>query len=528
MEIRDILENGTSEQKLALFQFDSNDSVERIVVKFNLWGRHNFPKFFQSKDAPFHKQFDTYNVQTYRGIIESFTNLGFRNSAKTTRTKLLFAYCIANDKDHSRKYMKVLSEDGDNSKQSVTDIYNLLIDPKVEFLYPEIFAKTEAKREETMSSFTTSTGIKLIADTVGASQRGQIQEEARPDWIWYDDFETKVTLRSPVKTKAIWDNMEEAKQGLAKGGAGIYTANYISERGNVQKLVEKEGALDVVLITPIRLDNGLPSWPQRYTPAEVDHIIEKAEDAEGEYLQNPAATKDVLFDRNAVDRQVKAKPIKEIGGFKMFKLYNPSHRYAGGMDVAGGVGLDSSTEVYIDFDTIPAQVVGTYFDNLIQPDAFGDQIDKDGKRYGECLVAVEKNNHGHATIGRLKQLYDRASIYRTKHDDTKIKEDDIAIQYGWQTNSLSKSKMFSKLGDAVENGLIALNDPDLIKEARSYTRNDVMDAEVDPRLTTRHFDLLTACAIAWQMKDWATVAKPKDDKSNDFVPEEARYPSIGV
>jgi len=51
-----------------------------------------------------------------------------------------------------------------------------------------------------------------------------------------------------------------------------------------------------------------------------------------------------------------------------------------------------------------------------------------------------------------------------------------------------------------------LNDKGLIQEAKSYTRNNIIDRDIDARLTTRHFDLLTACAIAWQMKD---RAKPK-------------------
>ena len=37
-----------------------------------------------------------------------------------------------------------------------------------------------------------------------------------------------------------------------------------------------------------------------------------------------------------------------------------------------------------------------------------------------------------------------------------------------------------------------------------------MDNENDPRLTTRHFDLLIAAAIAWQMKDHAFIKTNED------------------
>ena len=67
--------------------------------------------------------------------------------------------------------------------------------------------------------------------------------------------------------------------------------------------------------------------------------------------------------------------------------------------------------------------------------------------------------------------------------------------------------MIFDLKRAVENGLLELSDPDIIDELKSYTRDDLMDSTIDPRLTTRHFDLLIACAIAWQMKDYADLAE---------------------
>ena len=68
--------------------------------------------------------------------------------------------------------------------------------------------------------------------------------------------------------------------------------------------------------------------------------------------------------------------------------------------------------------------------------------------------------------------------------------------------------MMSDFRKACNDGLVALNDKDLIQEAKSYTRNDLIDNQPDPRdvsNATRHFDLLTAAAICWQMKDLAEV-----------------------
>lgn len=508
-----ILDRGDKGELKALFSFDDTDTDDEVLLKFNLWSRYCFHQYFKSEDAPFHKEMDAKRLMVYRGKDTSFLNIAFRDSAKTTRAKLFRAFVITNDTTHFRRYFRVLSKDISNSKQSVTDIYNMLITPVVKTLYPEVFEKTEAKREETMASFTTATGIKVVAETIGTDQRGAIQDDARPDFDWYDDFETRMSLMSAVTTHKIWENMEEARTGLAKNGASEYTANYISERGNVHKLIEK---IENKMITPIET-NGEPTW-KRFTRDDLKKIKNDAEDYEGEYLCKPSASKDVYFDRESLDRQVAKEPIDEIAGLKIFRKYRPSNRVASGHDVGGGVGLDSSTSVFMDFDCVPIQVIATYKNNEIRPDAFAHVIAQQGKKFGENYVGVEKN-YG-STLDILKTIYPANKIHKTQRGSEKISFV-RPIEYGWDTNSATKPKMLADFSKAIEDGLIELNDKDLIVEARSYTLNDLMDNEIDPRLATRHWDLLMAACICWQMNSFVKKqsniyegiypSKPKDN-----------------
>jgi len=491
-KITEILNTGTNGEIRALFEFGKEDTTEDIKKKFQIWGRWFFPKYFESPDAPFHKEMDERNVKTYQ-YGGKFLNIAFRGSAKSTRTKLFVAFTIACDKEHYRKYYKVLSKDMKNAKQATTDVYNMLISPRVKAIYPEIFEKTETKREETMASFTTATGVKMISDSIGTDQRGDIQETSRPDFIWFDDFETNVSITSAVVTHTIWLRMNEALDGLAMGGAVVFTCNYISERGNVHKLVER---LDNKMITPIE-ENGEPTW-RRYNKGILERLKKESLDYEGEYLCKPSAGKDVYFDREAVDRQVSRIPVDEISGFKIFKKYNPAHRIGSGHDVAAGVGLDSSTSVFIDFDTFPIQVVATYKNNEIKPDDFAHEIVRQAKYFGENYVAVEKN-YG-STLDLLKTIYPTSKIHRTQKKPKIVFQ--CPTEYGWETNKATKQIMLTELQKYVNDGLIDLNDKDLIAEVRSYTRNDLMDAEVDARLTTRHWDLLMALAIALQTNQY--------------------------
>jgi hypothetical protein len=342
------------------------------------------------------------------------------------------------------------------------------------------------------------------------------------DFIWFEDFENRTTLRSAKKTKAISENMEEARTGLAKNGGCLYTCNYVSESGTVHSLITKPAERRRILITPI-LKDGVSMWPDRYSLAEIEIMRRDDEDFEGERLCKPSASKDILFDRETLDNMVPKAPIKEVAGFKIFKNYDPSHRYGSGHDVAGGVGLDSSTSAFIDFETVPAQVVGTFANNTIKPEVFGDEVNREADYFPGVVVGIEKNNHGHTTIARARQL--GVNLLKTPGKDTKVGSS-TPTEYGWETNGLTKPKMIFALSKAIEDGLLILNDINLINELKSYTRNDLIDDEHDPRLTTRHFDLLIAVAIAWQTKDYAQVKKVE----KDFNLEESKplYNEIGI
>lgn len=522
-ELEEILFSGDVEGTRALFAFDSETEDWEVLLKFMYWVGFFFPQYLKVEDAPFHRDIDANNLKIYRGTIDSFVDCVFRGGAKTTRTKLFLAFCIANDENHSRRYIKIATKDIANAKQIVTDMYNMLAVGDIVQYYPEIFQKTPEKKQKTMGVFDTTTGVKVKATTVGVEQRGQLQEDMRPDIIWFDDFETRKTLRSAVETQAIWDNMEEARTGLSDGkvpGGCIYTCNYVSERGNVHKLMkEREGR--VILVVPI-IKDGKIMWKAKYTMERINKIQESAEDFEGEYLNEPSAGDDVYFDREILKKQDLPKVIKEIAGRKIFANYNASHSYGTGADVGGGVALDSSADVTIDFSLVPARVVSTYKNNKVKPDVYGHELIAQGRRFGECLLGVENNKFD--TVIQVLRHEDYPNIYFTEVKSTRAGLPPRTRTYGWNTNTATKYTMLSELKSAVEDGHLELSDPDLIAEAMSYSRDDLMDGQNDDvRLTTRHFDLLMACAIAWQMRKYAS---PKSTASETFKQPDYESPLI--
>lgn len=509
-KIRDIILDGTREEKLALFQFDVEMSTEKIAKKFQLFARSCYPRYFKHPSADFHAEMVKGFIESYKG--SNFVLLAFRGSAKTTYKKLFDTFALLNDIGEKRKYMKVLTKDGKNSRQVVTDVYNLIVESS--HLYGDVFAKEgDIKREETMASFTMKTGRKYSAGTVGQTQRGHIQDAYRPDWIWFDDIEDRESIESISITEGIINKCDEAITGLSIDGNYVVTGNYISEQGSIQWFMDRKNSSKMVI--PILKDEK-PAWSV-YSELDIQMLREDSVDFYGEYMCDPTRTADKFFDINRIEEDLKAatQPTYESAGVRYWGYYLPHHRYGIGADVSEGVGLDSSTLALWDFTE--GALTATYFNKNIAPDMFGHEIMRVGREFGSCIAAPERNNHGHATLVAMAGY---PNIYTERRmGTTQVKNTD---KLGWITNRKTKPQMFFEFRKDYNDGLIRIRDKDVLKEMKSYTTADLIGDS--GTLVTRHFDLLTAVVIGWQMKNYAGYAV-----TNEVYEEERpMYDDIGV
>jgi len=212
-----------------------------------------------------------------------------------------------------------------------------------------------------------------------------------------------------------------------------------------------------------------------------------------------------LFTEKALSDLIVQPPIETAGDWKYYDEPIFSHRYALAADVGEGIGRDSSTCVIWDFTTLKPRVVATYRSNTIAPDIFAYEIKNGATKYSFAVVVPERNNHGHTTISKLREIYPENLIYKDDKD-----------RLGWQTNLVSKPKMFYDLSTAGNNQLIDVPSRECVAEMRRYDKDQLRVRTYDED-TTEHFDLLTAMAIGFQMKDYMPNAEGGEMVS--FVPD---------
>jgi hypothetical protein len=296
--------------------------------------------------------------------------------------------------------------------------------------------------------------------------------------------------------------------------------NYISEEGVIQWFLNKPNIVaDKIKIVD---DDGVPTWPERYDKEKIEKIKNDSDDFYGEYLCDPTRADEAFFERWRIDEALATarQPDRESAGVKYWSTYQPHHRYAAGADTSEGVGRDANSIVLFDFGSHPndiSTVVATYFNNMIPPDLFGNELMRVGEEFGNCLLAPESNNTGHATMAVMRG-YPRLF---TQRDEThrQLRTTD---KLGWRTTRKSKPLMFFEFRKAWNDGMIKIYDKNLLKEMRSYTTMDLNDVKVG--IVTRHFDLLMAAVIGFQMRKYAQITL----QPTYYEEEKPLFDDIGV
>lgn len=182
------------------------------------------------------------------------------------------------------------------------------------------------------------------------------------------------------------------------------------------------------------------------------------------------------------------EPIEKYGAVEIYKPFDPRKLYVIGADTAEGVRKDYSVAVMLDSQSL--EVVAIYRSNRVKPSEFATGICELADRFhkgggSHPLVAVERNNHGHAVLLALDELHSYPNLYKDLKDQ----------MLGWKTNSVSRPVMLDTFIEAVEERQIVLNSKAILYECLTLIDNggkiEAEDGEND--------DTVIATSIALQM-----------------------------
>lgn len=519
---------------------------ERVYLceqEFALFAMYYFAEFFTYKIPGFQwLMYKALNEFT-RGKFRFLLWIMFRESAKTTIAKIYVVYCIAYRK---KRFVNWDAYDKGNAEAALFDIATWLQQNKRLIAdFGQLFAEdprasSQHKTMKRINEFITSNKVKVKAYSTQESTRGRIFDRFRPDLYVLEDFETSKTITSVAVTDKIIKHIDELKAGLSVDGQVLFLANLISDSGSVALLMQEAKANPGswhVQNVPVVDANGAVSWPDKYVLTDEEAaVLNRGREPkarvvslqslrrdlnangrkvfESEMMNDPEAADVPFFERTIIDAAIEAcrkrKEVKKIGEFTLMEEYSAKFKYVIGADTAKGVGRDSCTSIALRLkheDKVAAMIGGFYSDS-IAPDMFGYELKSQGEALGGCLLAPELNNTGYATVTQLKALKYR-NIYRQEVKDQlgKVIKDDL----GWEATAQNVADIYYQFRTAFNDQEVHVWYLPLLLEMRAFTRRDleesVRKAESAGILPTRHFDIIRAACIAWEVRNRATVAK---------------------
>lgn len=227
-----------------------------------------------------------------------------------------------------------------------------------------------------------------------------------------------------------------------------------------------------------------------------------------------------LFPTEIIDEYLEsAEDGRKAGNTVVYVPPREGRTYVIGADVAEGVGRDSSTAVVFDVSGIKPKVVAEYVSDQVTPEDFAYLLDTLGRQYNKALVAVERNNHGHAVLAVLKQVYDEDLIYREETSVNVVDHENA--KYGFHTTAASKPLIMHGLAQAVRENAVAIPSRALLQEMRSCPRAEPTKIRrVSDEHATRHFDLLMAASIGWYARGYALGRSTITTSTNSRVAED--------
>jgi hypothetical protein len=173
-----------------------------------------------------------------------------------------------------------------------------------------------------------------------------------------------------------------------------------------------------------------------------------------------------------------------LGDLRVYAEPQQLHEYIVGADPAEGEGGDSSAVTVIDRRT--AETVASFHVDNIEPGIFARALVLIGKLYRDALIAVERQNHGHAVLSTLRLYEQYPRVYSARDGKP-----------GWSTTPVTRPVLFDDAYRAIEDGALTTPDAATYAEMKALVRGPT--GKVEARHGA-HDDLFVSLAIALQAR----------------------------
>lgn len=264
---------------------------------------------------------------------------------------------------------------------------------------------------------------------------------------------------------------------------------------------EKDREEEADLVAKYRLDINQIYW-RRWKKATLKRQFQQ------EYPEDDATcfltTGNLYFDLEVLQTAKRVGELKPISvtdneRFKVWEKPVAGHSYMIGADVAEGVANGDYSAAYV-IDVATGKDVASLHGHWDTHNYAG-KLAEIGRMYNMALIAVERNNHGHAVLEALIYNLHYPNIYKHKDYDA---TNAAGEKPGFPTNIKTRPIMLSTMGELMEKAPDLFRDSDFFTECFRFVQKDNGKAEAQDGC---HDDRVIARAIVAEV--WAHSPRPR-------------------
>lgn len=169
-----------------------------------------------------------------------------------------------------------------------------------------------------------------------------------------------------------------------------------------------------------------------------------------------------------VDSTNKDQFMKTLEGMLLvWELPDENEQYAIGADVAEGLYHGDRSSIDVVKKSTGEQVAHWY--GHIDPGLLASLLRHIGEWYNGAYIGPERNNHGHAVIQALRDIYPARRIYSEQYMDRD--NDDETSRLGWLTTAQSKPILIDGLKTLLREGVSGIRWIGTCHEANTYVQD---------------------------------------------------------
>lgn len=390
-------------------------------------------------------------------------------------------------------------------------------------------ALTRSSRKEALFAANRSHLRVMTAGGKGMGRGADADAIHMSEFARYPDPRGAISGLDEARTEGSWLDIESTAQGFnefrdeytaAREGRSNRTSHFfrwweaaehrLDLRGEVLELTKEEASL----VGIHGLDHAQIAWRRRRQQRLRDEFEQEHPENDETCFRtsgvprfNVPALQQLLAVIESEPREIEGGPFggSDGGHFKLWKSPIAGRTYTVGADVAEGLPPDGDYSAAVVLDDETGEQCAAWH-GWISPGDFAEKLAPIGVYFNTAKIAVERNNHGHATLRALRMEQGYENIYRHRHYDQRTKSS--SRRMGWPTDAKTRPLMLSSMRDCLDNGYMTVYDPDFVRECITFQSGDEAlserpDSDDKKRKRGVKRDRIFANMIAWEVRKQA-------------------------